>query len=250
MNKLIKKVARMIGGITLSILSVLTVVKVADAYTPPQSCSAGSFFSSLNSSGGFTCGAPSSGGSVSTSSAVTVNYYPFWTTTSGGLSGTSSLYQASVNDLTIGSTSDNGIFSIINASSVVVVKIASTTNNANLFQVLSPTGVSPFLGVTSSGIPLFLGTSTVSLGGASLALNACTSTLTIVPMALSTSSDIVNTEAQTQPGTIGQLDYDSYISATGNATSGVTTQVCGLVAAGVTPTATKYNLTIQRVSGM
>jgi hypothetical protein len=209
--------------------------------------------SAISATGTVTCttfATSTSGGSgsVTTSSAVTAKYFPYWANSTGGLNGTSSAYQASANDLTLASTSDNGLFSIVNASNTVVLQVASTTNNNNILSVGST--ASPYLGVTSSGIPLLLGTSTVSLGGSSLALNACTSTVTNVPLVLSTSTELIETEAQTQPGGIGSIDYDSYISGVSAASSSITTQVCGLVAAGVTPTASKYNIFIQRMSGL
>lgn len=126
---------------------------------------------------------------------------------------------------------------------------SSTLHVVGSFQVGSSSG-NTYLGVTTSGVPLFLGTSTSLLGGSSLALNACTSTITNVPFVLSTSTEVIDTEAQTQPGTIGTLDYNSFISTVGVASTSITTQVCGLVTAGVTPTATKYNFIIKRISGM
>lgn len=162
----------------------------------------------------------------------------------------SPLYSPSANDLTLGSTTDNGLFSVVNASNTAVFQIASTTNNANILSVGSTTS-GPYLGVTSSGIPLFLGSTTaVSIGGTSLALDACTSTTSVIPFVLSTSTDVVNTEAQVQPGNPSTVNYNSYISAVSTGSSTITTQVCGLVTAGVTPTASKYNFSIQRDSGM
>ena len=46
------------------------------------------------------------------------------------------------------------------------------------------------LGQSTSGIPFILGTSTVSLGGSSLATPTCTSTVTTIPFQLATSTDV------------------------------------------------------------
>src|SRR3990167_8736681 len=52
---------------------------------------AGSNVTITTSSGGITIGSTGGSGSVSTSSAITANHFPFWFNTTGGLSGTSSL---------------------------------------------------------------------------------------------------------------------------------------------------------------
>lgn len=86
-------------------------------------------------------------GAVTTSTNVTANYFPFWNSTNGsGLNGTSSLYRPSTNDVTVASTSDNGLLSVVNASNTVALKIASTTgatSSAVSFNVLGNVSSSP-----------------------------------------------------------------------------------------------------------
>jgi hypothetical protein len=111
-------------------------------------------------------------GTVTTSSAVTAKNFAFWNSTNGSaLNGTSSAYQASANDLTLASTSDNGLFSVVNASNTVAFQVASTTNNNYRLQVASGTtqlfGVSSSTGVTVVDAPsstLWLGINTSTPG--------------------------------------------------------------------------------------
>lgn len=116
------------------------------------------------------------------------------------------------------------------------------------FSALNPKG-STALGVTTTGIPLMLGTSTVPLGGAALILDACTSTVTTIPYALSTSTDAVQTYPQ-----IGLnqaiFQWASQVTGVSANTSTITTSVCTSLSTGGTPTSTRYDFTINRISGM
>jgi hypothetical protein len=176
-------------------------------------------------------------------------YYP--TAASTTVAVTSSVYQFPDGDTSIGTSTDCGLLCVVNASGTKTFVVATGTTNNNLFQVEYPTGTLPLLGVSSSGVPLFLGTSTpVAIGGASLALDACTSTTTIVPFALNTSTDIAGKTSPIVPLNQSIFQWNSWISQTGANTSTVTTQVCDSLAAGSTPTSTKYLFDIERVSGM
>lgn len=101
--------------------------------------------------------------------------------------------------------------------------------------------------VTKNGLETIYGTSTVTLGGSLLAAAGnCTSTAAVVPLALSTSTDVVLVTPQIYPGD-GTEWNRATIDVVGTATSSVTIRVCADIA--VTPTATKYNFTIQRTNG-
>lgn len=137
-----------------------------------------------------TCSTTTNPGTVTTSSAVTTKYFPTWGTASA-LTGTSTLYQPSANDITIGSTSDNGLFSIVNASNTTVLKISTTTNQtssavlldlqatSSVFQVLASghinaTGTAPTMGTCGTSPSVIgndaMGTITIGSG----VVTACT----------------------------------------------------------------------------
>ena len=118
-------------------------------------------------------------------------------------------------------------------------------SQTNLFSIASSSG-STFFGVASSGIPMFLGTSTASIGGGALLAGQCATGATIIPLQLSTTTDVINATAQIYPGA-GIAPPFAYIDKTG-ATSSITVAVCAEIAA--TPTSSPYNLTIQRMTGL
>lgn len=112
-----------------------------------------------------------------------------------------------------------------------------------------PNGLTSF-GMTSTGVPLVLGTTTAAaIGGASLAIDACTSTTSVFPYVLSTSTDIFITQPQVNLNP-AVFAWNSYISSLQAGSSTVTTQICAELAAGATPTSTKFNVSVTRVSGM
>lgn len=84
---------------------------------------------SVNASGTLattTCGGAGSG-SVSTSSAITVGYVPFWTSVAGALSGTSNIYQGT-SSVGIGTTQP---------SVTSTVEISDSTNNSTTLRISS-----------------------------------------------------------------------------------------------------------------
>lgn len=108
------------------------------------------------------------------------------------------------------------------------------------------TTANTYFAIASSGIPLFLGTSTISLGGSSLTGGTCTSTVTLIPLVMSTSTDGFDTYPQTFPG--ADALWLTYISRAGTTSTDATTEVCEPVTA--TPTATKYNIFPKRMTGL
>ncbi len=149
---MIKKIITIISGFAIILFLLQSVTSHASVPQPVTPVTGGGTGTSTvlsntfvwaNASGTFTgTSTPSGGGSgsVTTSSAVTAKYFPYWANSTGGLNGTSSVYQASANDLTLASTSDNGLFSIVNASNTVVLQVASTTNNSNVLTVVGHMG--------------------------------------------------------------------------------------------------------------
>jgi trimeric autotransporter adhesin len=100
----------------------------------------GSVWLPENASG--TSGGGGGSGSVTTSSAITANNFPFWATTSGGLSGTSTL-----------SASGNTITNSGNADTLGNVALGTSTLNsgANLFASYGTTGTTTLmLGATTT----------------------------------------------------------------------------------------------------
>lgn len=127
-------------------------------------------------------------------------------------------------------------------------KGAATVSSS--LSVTGPNGLIS-LGMTSTGVPLQLGTTTAAaIGGASLALDACTSTTSIFPYVLSTSTDIFVTQPQVTSINPAIFSWGSFISSVQTGSSTVTTQICAELAAGGTPTSTKFNVSVMRVSGM
>lgn len=90
------------------------------------------YFDNIYDVGGNKYSTSSGGGSgsVSTSSAITANYFPFWATTGGALSGTSTIY-ASTTRIGIGTTAPSTTLHVIGDLKVS----ATTTIQGNLLDV-------------------------------------------------------------------------------------------------------------------
>lgn len=142
---------------------------------------------------------------------------------------------------------DNGKVGIGTSVPSSTLHVASISTSTPIVQVSS--GTATYFLIASSGMTSILGTSTVAIGGASLALDACTSTITTVPLVLSSTTDVVNTQAQIflNPALFGVISTITSSTAT---TSQITTQLCDILVAGSTPTSTKFNLTFDRMTGL
>ena len=90
------------------------------------------------------------------------------------------------------------------------------------------------------------GTSTASIGGGLLGAGACASTVTLIPTVLSTTTDSVIATPRVYPG--DSAYWKAVISRVEATSSDVTTYICEAVAG--TPTASVYNLIIQRMTGL
>lgn len=121
-----------------------------------------------------------------------------------------------------------------------VVTPTATPNNQTLF-----TATNTLFAIASSGIPYINGTSTISIGGGILS-SACTSTVTLIPLLLSSTTDQVFATPQNDPG--GITFWKPVISRSGATSSDITTFVCEPSAA-LTPGATRYNLSWWRNIG-
>lgn len=90
---------------------------------------------------------------VNPSSTVINGYFPFYTVNgSSTISPTSTIYQnSSTKDITLGSSSDNGLFSIVNASNTAVLKVSSTTNQTSSAVLLDLQATSSVFQVLASG---------------------------------------------------------------------------------------------------
>ncbi|MDE2019289.1 MAG: hypothetical protein KGJ13_02995, partial [Patescibacteria group bacterium] len=91
-----------------------------------------------------TCGG---GGSISTSSAITAGFLPYWWNTAGGLTGTSTLFfSTSTGSLVLGSTTavTNAVFTVATSSNILTV-----LNNGNV-GIGATTSVPAVLTVTSN----------------------------------------------------------------------------------------------------
>lgn len=142
------------------------------------------------------------GGAVSTSSPITIGYLPYWVTTTGGLNGTSSVFQDVTNRrIGIGTAQPSSTLHIIGASaqSSDLFSISSSTGN-NFFQTaatgtvffsdgqgnttitISPTSTSnaKFQINTATGTPLFFVASSSLLQTVGIGTNQPSSTLHIV----------------------------------------------------------------------
>lgn len=155
-------------------------------------------------------------------------------------------------DVAINSSTDNGLLSVVNSSGVIALQVTSSTTPDFVLAATTSTATTTlnssnlFFGISSSGIPYFNGTTTVSLGGSALGAGACTSTATTVGVLLSTSTDQAFATPQNYPG--ADTLWHAYISRAGTTSTDVTTEVCEPVAA--TPTASKYNISWWRNIGL
>jgi hypothetical protein len=193
-------------------------------------------------------------GSVSVTSGGTVaNSVPTWSTSgSSTLTGGTALYAGSAG-ASVGTSAQSGLLNVVDSSGEQSLNVTTSTfaSSTYMLQVMNPApttnlssaGMTLFA-VGTTGLPYLPGTSTVSIGGSPLA-STCASAVTIVPYPLNTLTDVVETQAQTDPG--NAFWYKSAITATGNATSAITTYVCDATTA--TPSASKYNLVIMREIG-
>lgn len=200
---------------------------------------------------GAVCGSGSGGSNgnlfvTPSSSVLSNNAVVYATNGSTTVRATSSVYSFTNGDTSLNSSTDQGLLSVTNASNTAVVVVASTTGNNFKFQVA--TGTQQVFGIASSGLMYVQGTSTVALGGSSLALDACTSTITNIPFVLATATDMVYTRPQTF---INLAIFGIWTDITGvsAASTSLTTYVCDELAAGATPTSTKYNLQWSRNIG-
>ena len=108
------------------------------------------------------------------------------------------------------------------------------------------TGGSLRMSVASSSqggiVSLTTGTTTISIGGSSLAAGACSATSLTVPYALSTSTDNIWATPQVYPG--DSAYWKAWITTSTITQSTVNVAVCESITA--TPTASAYNITIIR----
>jgi hypothetical protein len=129
------------------------------AYSWPSSAGSASQVLTTDGSGNLSWATASAGGAgaISTSSAITANYFPYWANATGGLSGTSSLAY---------SAGDIGIGTTVPSSTLHVVGTFKTTGASTLANVssteLTVSGNTNLSTVQTSG-KLLVGTSTTPL---------------------------------------------------------------------------------------
>lgn len=75
-----------------------------------------------------------------TSSVLANNVVAFKTSASSTVDATTSIYTFPQGDTSIGSSTDNGLFSVVNASNTAALQVASTTNNSNALTVAGHMG--------------------------------------------------------------------------------------------------------------
>jgi len=144
----------------------------------------------------------------------------------------------------IATNSPTSTFRVSSPTGLTVFDVNGTSTTNNILEVQSSSSVIYF-GVASSGVPLALGTSSISIGGSSLAAGACTSTNVTFPLRLSTTTDEVEATPQVYPG--DSAYWKAHIITTGP-TSSVRVLVCEAVLG--TPTASQYNVLIRRMTGL
>lgn len=196
-------------------------------------------------------------GNVITAAASTVTLeFPYFTTTaSTTLNPTSTLFSTTPGLSIATSALSNSLFNIVNSSNISTFNVSATTTPSTDYILAVQTStatstittVNTFFGIASSGLPMFLGTSTsITIGGAALSAGACTSTTVVVPIALSTTTFGVDIHPQIYPG--AGTDWHGYITATAAGSSTITAEVCEPVIG--TPTASKYNIFIKQLTGL
>lgn len=140
---------------TVSALGSFSSSGVLSAYAG-SSCVAGSLVTSISATGTVSCITTSTilagyststggGGSVTTSSAVTANEFPYWANTTGGLAGTSTLFYAtSTGFVGIGTTTPGDVLSLVASTSFNGISPAALdfgTGVAGLVAQISPDSI-------------------------------------------------------------------------------------------------------------
>ncbi len=123
-------------------------------------------------------------GSVTTSSAITVNHFPFWTSTNGALSGTSTLTLFGTTLNNSGTIAVNGTAVLTSVSTTIATKVSQLANDSGFGSSTTGGGNVNATG-TLNQIPIFISTSSL-LGFTGLTFVSSTYALTIGGAASST----------------------------------------------------------------
>lgn len=209
------------GGNTTTTVSITGVIPSANGGTATTTALGTCAFLS-------TCGGTGSGNLfvAPTSSVLANNVVAFQSSASSTVKATSSIYALNNGDVTLGSSSDNGLFSVVNASGTPVVKVSSTTNPTSSAVLLDLQATSSVFQILASGHINATGT-VPSMGtcgtSPSVVGNDAAGTITIGSGVVT--SCTLNFAIPYESSNISVLESDNSTAVTGDVTSITTSSV-------------------------